>query len=240
MNDLTYGSKRTKEWRWRKANGISLYTPAAPVRDHIIALNELNVTDRMIGQAADCTRQYVRQIADGSTQRIRNQIAHRILAVTHHPHPNQSMVLGVGAGRRIRSLNAIGWPTSALAEMLDIGTTVALNNTTRRVHITYERWAAIRDLYERLSGTPGPRPGTHLRARSRSVGPLAWEGVDIDHPNTQPDWSAAGVKQVDRPVCINGHRRTPENTFHDNRGHRQCRDCRKAAEKRKAAKRAAA
>ena len=236
MTGLTYRSKQTKLCRYRKANGIEIYTDAAPVRDHIHALNALNVNNHMIAAPADCTPQYVHQISRGEVQRVRIDIAQPILALTHLPHHKQNNVLGVGATRRIRALNAIGWPTAELAPRLNISAARTLNQSMRHTLISYQRWASIRDLYDTLSGAPGP--SDHSRTRARVDGhlpPLAWEDRDIDHPHALPDWAAAGIPRSQWPYCGNGHKYTPENTAIV-RGGRACRQCARDA-KRRATKR---
>ncbi|BAD58889.1 hypothetical protein [Nocardia farcinica] len=225
MTSLSASTLISKRYRWRKANGIAVYRPAGPVCDHIWALYTLDVTAPMIGAAAGCTEQAIHAIANGVARQVRVQLAERILAVTHAPHPRQKLVLAVGAARRIRALNAIGWPTADLAARLGLNDASNLNQSINRLHITYPRWAAIRDLYEELSGTPGPKPDTARRFRTKPAPPLAWEGRDIDDPRAQPDWKAMGIKLSERPVCPNGHRYRDGNLAYDSRGHRQCRQC---------------
>ncbi|WP_280195925.1 hypothetical protein [Nocardia farcinica] len=232
MTDLCASTRKSKLYRWRKANSIAVYRPAGPVRDHIHALYALDVTAPMIGTAAGCTEQAIHGIANGAARQVRVQLAERILAVTHAPHPDQKLVLAVGAFRRIRALNAIGWPTTDLAARLGLRGPSNLNQSINRPHMTYPRWAAIRDLYEELSGTPGPRPDTARRCRTKPAPPLAWEGRDIDDPRAQPDWKAMGIKLSDRPVCPNGHRYSDGNLAYDTRGHRQCRQCARDAKAR--------
>lgn len=236
MSDLPASTVWAKRYKWRKANGITLYTDAAPIRDHIAALAELDVTHAMVAAASGYAENTIRRIVNGDISKVQHVTAAKIRAVTHIPHPAQKWVPSIGGKRRIGALNAIGWPSVVLAERLGTSSG-ALNQSINRPYVTYQRWAAIRDLYEALSGTPGPKPEIIRRFRVKPVPPLAWEGLDMDHPATQPDWKAAGIKLADRPVCVNNHEYTPESTYLDTRGHRQCRRCRRAAEARKAAKR---
>ncbi|WP_280465652.1 hypothetical protein [Nocardia brasiliensis] len=66
----------------------------------------------------------------------------------------------------------------------------------------YETWAKIKSLYDELSGTPGYSSRTLNRARRMQYAPpLAWDGLDIDHPAAMPNMSAndpieAGVDEV--------------------------------------------
>ncbi|MBF6358092.1 hypothetical protein IU449_26715 [Nocardia higoensis] len=228
MTDLAPATMWTKRYRWRKANGITLYVDATASRHHINELNALGVTNAMIADATGRSDNNIMLIANGANPRVLVDTERRILAVTHHPHPNQTFVLGIGAQRRLRALNAIGWPTTVIAERFGI-TAGALTNSVQREHITYSRWVELRDVYDELSGKPGPTPGLHRYFRDKPIPPLAWEGRDIDDPRAQPDWKAMGVKMQDRPVCPNGHPYRPDNVMVDNRGHRRCRTCKTAS-----------
>lgn len=227
MSTLAKSTQYTKRYRWRKANGISIYTSADKARAHIGELHALDITSAMIADVAGRSDKNIIEIGNGELSRIQIDTEKRILSVTHHPHPNQTFVLGIGAHRRIRALNAIGWPTATLAARLGI-TGGALNLSITRKHITYSRWAEVRDLYDELSGTPGPKPDTASRTRYKAAPPLAWEDRDIDYPRAQPDWAAMGIKPADRPVCGNDHLYTVENTGHDSLGRRYCRTCRRS------------
>jgi hypothetical protein len=224
-----------KEYRLKVGRDI----PTAPVdgetvRQHIKTLVSYKMTVAMIARAAGCSDSIV---ADHLKQKWTNAYrdnANRILSVTPTPHPEQSFCLSIGARRRVEALMAIGWSRPKIAER--IGTTAdCLYQTLKHDRTTYTTWAAVRDIYEQLSGTPGgDKRIITLARRSGYTPPLAWEGRDIDHPDAQPDWYAAGMKRADIPVCVNNHRYTAENTYYDTRGHRQCRTCRRTAKRRAA------
>jgi hypothetical protein len=234
MTGLTHRTKQTKLYKWRKANGIQVFTDAAPVRAHILELRAVNVTDSMIAHASECDPQYIAYIADGTTQKMRPDIARRILDVSHIPDPRQHFVLAIGFVRRMRGLTALGWPSMLIAERLGVHGKDKLNNMVRQTAIGYQRWAAMRDLYDELSGTPGPsRRSVAVGRRFQYMPPLAWEGIDIDDPRAQPDWAAAGVKLTDRPMCPNNHLYTADNIYRDNRGNRSCKTCRRNANRRR-------
>ncbi|MGW5519024.1 hypothetical protein [Nocardia africana] len=223
MTTLAASTRYAKHYRWRKANGITLYTDATPARFHIADLADLGVTHAMVAAASGYAEHTIMEIANGATSKLQHETAAKILAVTHIPHPAQKLVPAVGAKRRIRALNAIGWPTSDLADRL--GTSMkALSQSINRPYVTYSRWAAIRNLYEELSGTPGPNPDTARHVRIKPVPPLAWEGRDIDHPLTQPDWAAAGGRPDQARKCRNNHKYTPDNVVYVS-GVRRCRQC---------------
>jgi hypothetical protein len=240
MTGLTYRTKQNKLYKWRKANGIEAFTDAAPVQAHILELKAIGLTDSMIAHAAGCDPQNIWWIVNGVTQKMSPDIARRIQNVTHLPHPNQYYVLTVGLGRRVRALNAIGWTTQTIAERIGMSGKDRLNGVIAQPVTTYTRWAAIRDLYNELSGTPGPSlKSIQVARRMKHVPPLAWDGIDINDPRAQPDWAAAGIKRADIPVCHNNHRYTKENTRFNSSGQRECITCRRAARARQRAKRSA-
>ncbi|WP_068059164.1 hypothetical protein [Nocardia xishanensis] len=240
MSQLSYRSKLNKLYEWRKLNGIPSVVDATPILAHILELKALGLTDSMIARAAECSSRSIGFIVDGTTKVVRVPLAGRILAVNHLPDPRQHWVLTVGARRRIRALSAIGWPTKMLASRLGMSSRHKLNESIKSGYMTYTRWAQIRDLYDELSGTPGPSPKSVERSQQlMHAPPLAWDGIDIDHPHSQPNWQAMGVKLADRPVCVKGHQYTPENTGRDDRGNRYCRICRRNSNARRRAEIAA-
>ncbi|MGY1946686.1 hypothetical protein [Nocardia asiatica] len=229
---------KKKRYELRRGRGIASTVPVGHVRERINELHQLGLTNLMIGYAAGIGKATVGHIENRSTQYTLVDVATRIFTVTHHPHPNQPTVLAIGARRRVRALNALGWPTDELAHQLGQSSRSVLNVAISGDYTTYNMWSRIRDLYNKLSGTPGPSARTASNAHRRGdVPPLAWDGIDIDDPRAQPDWSAAGIKLTQRPVCVNNHPYTPANTFRDSRGNRQCRTCHRAATERQRVKR---
>lgn len=102
---------------------------------------------------------------------------------------NDRMVPKTGAVRRLRALQAIGWPRRDLSRRAgytsDALTGILNGRRTTIRRITHD---IVNDLYDELSMTPGPSQRT--RAIALDAGwapPLAWEGLDIDDPATIPD-----------------------------------------------------
>ncbi|MFD6400705.1 hypothetical protein [Nocardia sp. NPDC060249] len=226
---MTDDARASKAYRTRKARGEPATMPVALVRTRIQELYDLGLKPQMIASAANMSVAGVLHIMRHNTHYVRIELAARIFKVTHHPDPRQTHVPAVGARRRIRALNAIGWSTHELATRLNITTNDGLNDTIGRPTVTYVRWAAIRDLYEQLSGTPGGNAeALRVARRLKYAPPLAWEGIDIDHARAQPDWAAAGIKLAERSECARGHAYTPKNTKREPNGHRICLTCQRA------------
>lgn len=95
---------------------------------------------------------------------------------------------GTGTRRRLRALQAIGWPLQSIAEQLgytDQGALTPILYRQKQIEIgTAQR---IATLYDRLSMTPGPSRRVTAIARRRGwPPPLAWDGDTIDDPYAQP------------------------------------------------------
>lgn len=229
-------ARQRKRLEGRRAKGLPTSIPIDIVRKRITELNNLGLTNVMIGQAAGLGRYTTTHIMVRNTQFVTLEVATAIFGVDHRPHPNQLTVLAIGALRRVRALNAIGWPTDEIATRLGYTSRAAVNLAITKRTMTYALWARIRDVYDELSGTPGPSPRSAARARTAKwAPPLAWAGLDIDNPRAQPDWVAFGVSRNERPLCSQGHEYTPANTLIDNLGARVCRACQRAATARRRA-----
>lgn len=230
---MTSSTKARKIYELRRGRGYPTTVPIERVQAHIEHLNSLGITNQMIAHAAGFGVQTINHIQRRNTTHTRIDHALKILAVTHHPHPNQLTVPAIGARRRVRALTAIGWSTTELARRLGQGGRCVLNNAIAKDTLTYELWDRIRRLYDELSGTPGGSARSlYIAKRNHYMPPLAWWDRDIDHPHTQPDWAAVGVRRSDRPTCQNGHPRTPDNTGTGRRGQRRCLTCLEAARQR--------
>lgn len=237
---MTASTHRRKLSELRRARGLPNTVPIENVRARITELHALGMTNLMIAHAAGVAKATVGHIVRRNEHFVCIDIAARIYTVDHRPHPNQLTVLAIGARRRVRALNAIGWPTDYLADRLGQRARQVLNIAVGKPTMTYNLWQRIDTLYQELSGTPGPSDNSRVVAkRNGHLPPLAWEGRDIDDPRGQPDWAAAGIKLTERPLCIRNHAYTPENTYYDNRSNRQCKTCRKASNDRRRAKRIA-
>ncbi|MGX1809687.1 hypothetical protein ACWIGI_28535 [Nocardia sp. NPDC055321] len=162
-------------------------------------LHRWGFSDFAIAAVAGLDQKSVWKIRHRIHQTVTIQCAARIMSVTHVPHPAQSgmKMPNIGTRRRIQALLAIGWTLSDLGNHVGV-TGGQFSQYTVRRWVLYETWAMVRDLYESLSGTPGPSRYGEKRARGRGLAtPLQWEGVDIDHPDAPPDSGAQGRGGVD-------------------------------------------
>ncbi|WP_068059162.1 hypothetical protein [Nocardia xishanensis] len=167
--------------------------PAARPAAHARQLRAWGFSDFAIAAAAGIDQKAVWNIRHESYETTTIDCAARIMSVTHVPVPSQTgmKVPSVGTQRRIQALGAIGWRHDDIAALLTVSPRQVGLYAQRR-WVFFETWQAIKNIYDKLSGTPGPSRLGELKARKRGYAtPLAWEGRDIDHPDHQPDMSAS-------------------------------------------------
>lgn len=157
------------------------------VLEHLDALERADISRGTVIRYTGLHHQTVDGIKPGG--RVRSETASRILAV----QPNDPEVLAarvpamlsaVGVTRRLQALCAIGWPVSVQAERAGMRTVV---NHVRAIargeiqQVTQNTHDALCDLYDKLSGTPGPDAQTRERAQKAGwAPPLAWRVDDDD------------------------------------------------------------
>jgi DNA-binding CsgD family transcriptional regulator len=178
------------------------------VRDHIRGLVALDLPPRSIGQAAGVSHETVIAILDGVRRRVHLAVAVALLGVTSRPHPNQDVVLAIGAARRQRALAAIGWPLSERARQLHMTPGNVSRLFTQR-RINYQRWADVADQFRRLACVPGPSDAARMDAlRKGWPPPAAWPRDRIDDPTAGPlarnAWHGARVDRSAVLQCIAG------------------------------------
>lgn len=172
--------------------GIPSHVPGDPVREHIAELREIGFNDAMIARAAGLPQKTIWNVRTGVSKTVRILQAAAIMRVDHKPRPDLPIVVAVGLHRRIRALGGMGWSHRYLAERLGI-TEGGVRRYMLRDLCRYETWAAVSELYDELSMTPGPHAASVGIARGRGWHlPLEWEGYDIDDPRVTPERSRRG------------------------------------------------
>lgn len=111
-----------------------------------------------------------------------NTVYHKKLGMSTLPRT----VSGVGTIRRIRALQAIGWPLRMISEYAGYSHTGSLARIlSRSPKVTQETADKIDKVYNQLSMTLGPSEQTRQYAeKQRWAPPMAW--VDIDDPKARP------------------------------------------------------
>jgi len=188
--------KSQKVYLLRKAKGIPSMVDAEPIVKHIQWLHSIGFNNESIGAAAGLPPATLWGFQNYGYKRIHIDRASRIMAVTHIPVPEQAGIIvpNIGTKRRIDALRAIGYSCATLGEHL--GVTGEAVSQYRGRPVRGRTWTAIRDLYNQLSHIPGPNPVAAIRARRLGCQPpMAWEGIDIDHPDSCPDPGANSTRQ---------------------------------------------
>lgn len=95
----------------------------------------------------------------------------------------------IGARRRVRALQRMGWSLRMIASEAGWNSPEALQYVMRSESVNRRSWLRIADVYERLSMQVPPVTSATARAKNRAIrlgypAPLAWD--NIDDPNEQP------------------------------------------------------
>lgn len=179
-------NRRRAEERWG-VRGPDI-VDAAPVRQHIQALQAAGMGYKRIAAAAGVSASRVGQLAGVTAPKTPNTRVHattaaKILAVRPDPGGKQLTAAGP-AGRKVRALHAIGWTLTELAGCLG----VAVSNFgyhrldgSHLVRVDTDR--KIDAVYRELHMTPAPDTSGARAARHRAQvngwpPPLAWDDID--------------------------------------------------------------
>jgi lambda repressor-like predicted transcriptional regulator len=169
------------------------FVPIDRARSHIAGLRRQGLSVRSIAHAAGLPLSTVAPIAwpDYHPRRtkVRPEVEAAILRVAPRVDalPPGAYLPAAGTIRRVRALQAIGWPLDQLAARLGVHTQSLSRMCTKANEVTVERARAVLDLYDELSMTPGPSEKTRRRAeREGWAPPLAWDDDEIDDPKAAP------------------------------------------------------
>ncbi|HMM96542.1 hypothetical protein [Phycicoccus sp.] len=192
-----------KAWRVNyereRAQGHRRYVPAEDTRVRLQTLVDAHVSLRTIARASGLSDTSVGRLVAGEQRFVRRTTARRVAALRFADVFEQESgnVPSIGTIRRIQALMAIGWRKSDL----EAAGVPASNLITRpdREWVAATGWRRTRDVYDRLSMTPGPSQVCRDRARARGyLPPLAWDDDTIDDPRAVPATAAAGPREVDQ------------------------------------------
>lgn len=172
---------------------------AEPARQHLLQLNAAGFSYQVIaehlGRYVAAVTGIVYELTPGKRKRrIRPEFEAAILALSPETM-TPGMLPATGSARRIRALNAIGWPTRVIAERM--GTVPPrIRAITGQQLVTRSTAQGIADCYEELHRLDplqhGITPGTVLKltrmaARKNWRDPLWWEDMGhIDDPQFDP------------------------------------------------------
>lgn len=138
------------------------------------------------GHAAGCREACCREARNADERRRRKQ--REVLGI-------ERRIDGTGTQRRIQALWALGWTSRDIANACGWGTPQAVTEVVGVRSAVFRGTAeTVARAYEQLSMTPGPSAKNRRdAARKGWAPPLAWEGIDIDDPDTRPDLGAPDI-----------------------------------------------
>jgi plasmid maintenance system antidote protein VapI len=184
------------------------FVDAAPVREHIRALQSCSLGLRTIAAAAGVDRKRLQAILKGRTERgtapqakVRPEIAAAVMAVEPNLDvlPCKTVIDGTGTRRRIQALVTIGWSQAKLAERIG-RTPGSFGNLIGDRPVTAASARLIRDLYDQLWNQAPPEDhhrdkiaasrARHYAALRGWPPPMAWDDDEIDDPAATPDLGA--------------------------------------------------
>ena len=161
-----------------RRNRTRLRVPPATVRGHLLKLIERGMPRIAIAADAGINHATITRILNGRATYIYRDTAQRILAVRYRPG---RLVDANGTRRRLEALAALGWPLVRIGAMLDVSHDRVRQYLTQP-YVYAETAVRVRELYDRLSMTPGPSRRVARRARRLGyIPPLGWD-EDIDDP----------------------------------------------------------
>jgi hypothetical protein len=224
----------SKMYRYRQSRGTPARQDSTAAREHVAHLVAMGLTPEAIARAARVNPGIVGALHKGRRPQMDYRTAAALLAVTHHPHPNQAVCLTVGAARRAYALAAMGWPLAWLSRNLGVRPH-NLSRMLKQPRISYRYWVAIRDLYETHAHLPGPSASARDRARRLAwPPPLAWDDDLIDDPDAQPE--GVGWRRTKHAEIQHGTEAGAR--AHQRAGEQPCAECRGAVNRAEVDRRA--
>ena len=185
---MVYDKAWNVAYRRDRDAGRRRYVAAAPVQAKLRRLVNAQVPLRTLGRVTGLSPTTVRKILDGEQVSVQRATAARVSRMCPQDvylAQSTGHVPRIGAVRRVQALLAMGWPHHALGAA-GIANSAQIIGATGDL-ITVQRWRQVRDVYDRLSMTPGPSPET--RGWAAKLGyppPLAWDEETIDDPSATP------------------------------------------------------
>jgi hypothetical protein len=170
------------------------YRDATAARRHVLALRDLGWTFEQIAEAAGLSTWVPHKVVTGVTKHLWPESERALLAIPLEPRGSHRGVDSAGTRRRVQALAWMGWPAAVVAQQADTSTASlqTLIQPTRRV--SYALAARVAEVYERLSGTPGPSKIAAGKARQLGFAPpAAWDDERIDDPRARP----CGVRKAE-------------------------------------------
>src|SRR3546814_273066 len=105
---------------WTPARHVDTSVDLADVRYHVNALMCAGMTTELIAQLASLPVEIIRALRKTSTTSAPQRVVDAVLSITFHPSHGRDLTPAVGAHRRLRALNAMGYGDGLLAARLGV------------------------------------------------------------------------------------------------------------------------
>jgi hypothetical protein len=172
-----------KHWSklYRANRAPAAFVDATPVRERIAEYLTRGGSYRSLAKLSRTCSNRLTAVHAGKTTRIRVGVADRVMAVPLRPS-------NVGCVRRVNALTSIGHTIPTIATKAGC-TADTLYKALERARFLDATAHGIVVAYEQLSNTRGVSRAavTWTAHRADIAPPMAWEGIDIDDPDTAPD-----------------------------------------------------
>lgn len=163
----------------------SKYVDAAPALEHLERLYAAGMTRLQVVKLTGLHHTTIYRMLPGS--RVATETLAKVLAIEPTPEllatgDDQKAVSALGTARRLQALSALGWPLAVQAQHAGLDAS-NLSKIARGARLgAYPGTEhAVRELYDKLSATPGPSDEIRQDARERGwVPPLAWDEDPVD------------------------------------------------------------
>jgi hypothetical protein len=200
--EVNVNAKTVHTRRRRQALRDGTWLPRVPIetiRVHVKTLTGAGMTEAGIARLANLPADAVWKIWHPKRKFCDGPVGQAILAVTPTPVLKGGHVPAVGTVRRIRAMVADGHPLAAQARHLNKPVQYLWELAWEKPDLVTERTAeTIRDLYDRLSLTPGPSVQARNRARRHGwYPPEVWDDATIDDPAAEPNLGGPDADLVD-------------------------------------------
>ena len=207
--DTGNGGRAGQSWTSARRVSITDITPidGSAVRSHLRALTAAGMNAKFLAAYLRITAREVSALLDGAVETTTLQMATAVMAIGFRPEPHRVYTPSIGAWRRMRALNAMGYSDERIDRMLahergrEVVTAVA-STMPKAVMIPVTLWNAVERVYNRCGMELGP--DTEVRDRSRTEGmvpPLGWDDDDLDDPRARRRDRVKAKAGVD-PVAI--------------------------------------
>lgn len=198
----------------RRAMGQSVYTPAAPVREHVRSLMDAGMGYPQLAKVSGVDQSSLIYLMCGKSTRtgrppekVLAANARALLAVAAPELADGARVVRVGVQRRAQALVAGGWGIAPLAREIPMSVTIL-----RRIIAGQPVWKASADLvvaaYDRLWDRVPPQETARQRsavtqarmlaARNGWARPMCWDDDSIDDPAARPDTGSGAATELGR------------------------------------------